>query len=130
MSLTSTLILRLKEADEADYGKSVVRIHEANKPQNINWGDRIHISLDRKNWITCKLEPAGRTGIERIYIGIHLRGILNRDTIGIEIAKLEVPCNFYIRKASSWKVPLYAAIGILVTIAVAFLVYFLDLTGC
>ena len=130
MSRTSTLFLRVKEADEADYGKSVVRIHKADKPQGINWGDYIDISLDKRNWVTCKLEPAGDTGIGRIYIGIRLRGILNRDTVGIEIAKLEVPCNFYIRKASSWKVPLYAAIGILVTIAVAFLVYFLDLTGC
>ena len=109
MSRISTLFLRVKEADEADYGKSVVRIHKADKPQGINWGDYIDISLDKKNWVTCKLEPAGDTGIGRIYIGIRLRGILNRDTLGIQIAKLGVPCTFHIRKASFWKVLLHSS---------------------
>ena len=109
MSRTSTLFLRAKEADEADYGKSVVRIHEANKPQGINWGDYINISLDKKNWITCKLEPASDIGIGKIYIGIHLRGILSKDTVGIQIAKLGVPCTFYIRKAFSWKALLHTS---------------------
>ena len=128
MSRTSTLFLRVKEANEADYAKSVVRIHKANKPQGINWGDSVNISLDGKNWITCKLEPVGDIGIGRIYIGIHLRGLLNRDTVGRQIAQLEVPCNFYIRKASSRKVLLYITIGIIVV--VAFLVYLSGLTGC
>lgn len=103
MSRTYELFLRVREADEADYRQSIVRIHKANKPQDIKWGDNINISLDRKNWITCKLKPAGDIGIGKIYIGIHLRGLLNKDTVGIEIAKVGVPCNFYVRKASSWK---------------------------
>ena len=109
MSRTSTLFLRVKEADEADYGKSVVRIHKADKPQGINWGDYIDISLDEKNWVTCKLEPASDIGIGKIYIGIHLRGILNKDTVGIQIAKLEVQCTFCIRKASFWKALLHTS---------------------
>ena len=103
MSRTSTLFLRVKEADEVDYGKALVRIHKADKPQGINWGDHISISLDKKHWVTCKLEPASDRSIGRIYIGIRLRGILNADTVGIEIAKLEVPRTFYIRKAPFWK---------------------------
>jgi len=128
MSRTSELFLRVKEADEVDYGQSVVRIHRADKPRGINWGDRINISLDKKNWVACKLEPAGDLGTSRIYIGIHLRGLLNKDTVGIQIAQLGVPCNFYIRKASSWKV-LYIALGVVVIVAVAFLVYLSGLPG-
>ncbi len=109
MSRTSTLFLRVREANEADYGKSVVRIHKADKPQGINWGDYINISLDKKNWVTCKLEPASDIGIGKIYIGIHLRGILNKDTVGIQTATLEVPCAFYIRKASFWKALLHTS---------------------
>jgi hypothetical protein len=78
--------------------------------------------LDRKNWITCKLEPAGDIGIGKIYIGIHLRGLLNKDIIGIQIAKVGVPGNFYVRKASFWKALFYIAIGVIVIIAIAFLV--------
>ena len=122
MSRTYELFLRVREADEADYEQSIVRIHKANKPQDIRWGDYINISLDRKNWITCKLKPAGDIGIGKIYIGIHLRGLLNKDTVGIEIAKVGVPCNFYVRKASSWKALFYVTIGIIVIIAIAFLV--------
>ena len=97
MSKTYELYLRVKEADEADFGKSLVRIHKTDKPQGINWGDYIDISLDKKNWVTCKLEPAGDIGTGRIYIGIHLRAPLNKDSIGTQIAKLGAPCNFYIR---------------------------------
>lgn len=104
MPRTSSLVLRVKEADEADYGEPVVRIHRVNKPKDINWGDRINLSLDKKNWITCKLGPAGAIGTGKIYIGIHLRGILNKDTVGIQIAQLNAPCKFYIRKASSWTI--------------------------
>ncbi len=103
MSLTATLFLKVREADEADYGKSVVKIHGADKPVDINWGSYISISLDKKNWVTCKLEPASDTGIGKIYIGIHLRGILNKDTVRVQIAKLEVPSTFYIKKASFWE---------------------------
>ncbi len=109
MSRISTLFLRVKEADEADYGKSIVRIHKADKPQGINWGDYLNISLDRKNWVTCRLEPAADAGIGKIYIGIHLRGILNKDTVGIQIAKLDVPCTFYIRKVPFWKALLHTS---------------------
>ena len=99
MARAHELFLRVSDADEADYGKPVVRIHEIAKPQGIEWGDPIGISLDKKHWVTCKLEPAGDVGIGKIYIGIHLRGILNKDTLGIQIARLKEPCNFYIRKA-------------------------------
>ena len=129
MPRISTLVLRVKEADEADYGKSVVRIHETGKPKDIKWGDRINLSLDGKNWITCKLEPSGAIGVGKIYIGVHLRGILNKDTVAIQIAQLEAPCKFYIRKVGSWKAPLYITIGITVIVVAAFLIYFLDLTG-
>lgn len=122
MSRTYELFLRVTEADEADYGQSIVRIHKADKPQGIRWGDHINISLDRKNWITCKLKPAGDIGKSKIYIGIHLRGLLNKDTIGIQIAKVGVPCNFCVRKASPWKALFYVTIGIIVILAIAFLV--------
>ncbi len=106
------LYLRVKEADEADFDKSLVRIHKTDKPQDIMWGDYIDISLDKKNWVSSKLEPAGDIGIGKIYIGIHLRGPLNRDSIGVWIAKLKVPCNFYIRKTALWRAILYNKIGI------------------
>ncbi len=122
MSRIHPLVLRVREADESDYGKSVIRIHKANKPLGINWGDQVNLSLDRKNWITCQLEPAGKSGTEQIYIGIHLRGILNKDTVGSRVAQIDVPGQFYIRKAAS-KTALYITITILVIIAVAFLVY-------
>jgi len=112
MPKTYELYLKVKEADEADFGKSLVRLHKTDKPQDIKWGDYIDISLDKKNWVTCKLEPAGDIGTGRIYIGIRLRGLLNKDTIVVQIAKLEVPCNFYIRKTALWRVTLYNKIGI------------------
>ena len=103
--------LTVKEADEADFNKPLVRIHESDKPQGINWGDYIGISVDKKNWVTCKLEPAGDIGIKKIYIGIHLRGLLNKDSIGVHIAKLEGPSNFYIRKTAPWRA-IFNKIGI------------------
>jgi len=103
MPKTCELYLRVREADEADFGKALVRIHKTDKPQYIKWGDYIDISLDKKNWITCKLDPAGDIGIGKIYIGIHIRALLNKDGIGTQIAKLEVPCNFYIRKMAHWR---------------------------
>ena len=107
MPKTYEVYLTVKEADEADFNKSLVRIHKTDKPQDIKWGDYIGISLDKKNWVTCKLEPAGNIGISKIYIGIHLRGLLNRDSVGVHIAKLEVPCNFYIRKTAPWRAIIY-----------------------
>jgi len=129
MPKTSELFLRVKEADEADYGNSIVRIHNVDKPRDINWGEYVRISLDRKNWVTCKMEPAGDTGIGKIYIGIRLRGLLNKDTVGVQIAQPEVPCNFYARKATPWKGLLYIMTGIVVTLMVAFLVHSLGLIG-
>jgi len=124
MSHVHELLLRVREANEADYGKSVIRLHETAKPKDISWGGHINISLDRKNWITCKLEPSGDTGTGKIYIGIHQRGLLNKDTLGVQIARLGVPCSFYVRKASSWRAPL-SIIGVTIIIAIAFLIYFL-----
>ena len=49
MSQTFTLFLRVKEAPEADLDELVVRIHATDKPRDINWGDYINISLDKKN---------------------------------------------------------------------------------
>jgi len=125
MSRIYGLFLRVRDADEADYRKSLVRIHKNNKPQDIDWGDYINISLDKKNWVTCKLEPAGDIGTGKIYIGIRPRGLLNRDIVGVQPAKLGEPCNFYIKKAFSWKVLLYIAIFVIVIIAVATLAYLL-----
>ena len=122
MSRIYGLLLRVREADEADYGQSIIRIHNDNKPQGIRWGDHTNISMDRKNWVTCKLEPAGDIGVGKIYISIHLRGLLNKDTDVSRIARLGVPCSFYIRKASPWRVLSYVVIGIIVIIGIAFLV--------
>ena len=130
MAKTSKVVLRVREADEADYDKPVIRIHKANKPQGIKWGDHVNISLDSKHWITCKLEPAGDIGTGKIYMGIHLRTLLNKDALGTQIAQIEAPCNFYIRRASSRKLLLYITIGIIATIVAASLVYSLGLTGC
>ena len=125
MSRIFELYLRVREADEADFEQPIVRIHQDNKPQGIRWDDNINISLDRKNWITCKLKPADYIGSGKMYIGIHLRGLLNKDTSGIQIAKIGEPCNFYMRKASYWKALLYVTIGITVIIAIASLVSWL-----
>ena len=123
MPQITQLLLRVKEADEADYEKSIIRIHEDNKPESINWGDDIDISLDKKNWIASKLEPAGPIGLGKIYIGIHLRGRLNKDTVGIHTAQLEQPCNLYIRQKSSHKVLMYSMLGITFIIIIALLLY-------
>ncbi len=125
MSRIFGLYLRIREADEADFEQSIVRIHQDNKPQDIRWDDNINISLDRKNWITCKLRPADYIGRGKMYIGIHLRGLLNKDTSGIQIAKIGEPCSFFMRKASYWKALLYVTTGITVIIAIAFLVSWL-----
>ena len=103
MPKTHEVYLTVREADEADFDKPLVRIHKTDKPRDIKWGDYLDIAMDKKNWVTCKVEPAGDIGIGKIYIGIHLRGLLNKNSIGIQLAKLGVPSNFYIRKTASWK---------------------------
>jgi len=122
MSRIHKLFLRVTEADEADYKRSVIRIHQNDKPQDIRWGDRINISLDKKSWITCRLEPAGDVGAGKIYIGIHQRGRLNRDKMANQIARLGMPCSFYLRKASPWKKLLLITIAAIIIIAIAFLI--------
>ena len=149
MSRTNRLFLRVRDAPVSDYDELVIRIHKTDKPQDIRWGDYINISLNGKNWITCQLERSGDTGMGRIYINSHLRGFLNRYALGIQGVRLEIPCDFYIRKASSWKESFYImhyhpndairakmrlkiygiAIVVVVTIVVAFLVPLLYLTG-
>ena len=149
MSRTNQLFLRVKDAPVADYDELLVRLHKSDKPRDIRWGDYIKISLDKKNWITCQLERSGETGMGRIYINSHLRGLLNRYVLGIQGVRLEVPCDLYIRKASSWKESFYimryhpsdavrarmrlkigmVAIAVVATIVVAFLVFLLYLTG-
>ncbi len=127
MPKTYGLFLRVKEADETDFGRSIIRIHNNDKPQGIPWGKSIDISVDKKNWVTCKLEPAGDTGIGRIYIGIHTRGLINRRTLGMHIAKLNEPCNFYIRAAIPWKALIFISTGVIVAAIILALVYSLDL---
>ena len=123
MPQITQLLLRVKEADEADYEQSIIRIHEDNKPESINWGDDIDISLNKKNWVTGKLEPAGPIGTGKIYIGIHLRGRLNKDTIGIQTAQLEQPCSLYIRRKSSRKVLIYSILGIIFIAIIVLILY-------
>ena len=127
MPKTSELYLRVKEADEADFDKSLVRIHKTNKPQNIRWGDYVDISLDKKNWVTCELEPAGKTGIGHIYIGIKTRGLINQHALGIQITKINEPCNLYIRKAILWKAISFISIGVIIAAIILSSVYLLDL---
>lgn len=40
----------------------VIRLHSADKPEEIRRGDYVGISLDKKHWITAKMEPTGDTG--------------------------------------------------------------------
>ena len=76
MPKTHELYLTVKEADEADFDRSLVRIHKTDKPRDIKWGDYINISLDKKNWVTCKLEPAGDIGIKK-YISAFISGVFS-----------------------------------------------------
>ena len=121
MPKTYELYLRVTEADQADFDKSVIRIHQTNKPQGIAWGDYIDISLDKKNWVTCKLEPAHDIGMGRIYIGIPQRGLLSKDAFGQRVRVGEL-CNLYVRKVFKWNVFLWVAIAAIVIIAIAFLI--------
>jgi hypothetical protein len=125
---THELYLRVREADEADYGKWLIRIHEKHKPEDLEWGDQVDISLDKKHWISCQLERAGSIGAGKIYIDIPQRGELNKDT-RIQIARVNEPCQFYIRKASSWKKPLYIVMGFAGVILIAYLVYAFAFAG-
>jgi len=125
--MTNELYLKVKEADEADFEKSLVRIHKNDKPRDIKWGDYIDISLNKKDWVTCKLEPAGETGHGRIYISVRTRGLINRHTLGFQIARVNEPCNFYIRKAIPWKAITFISLGVMVIAIVLALVYAFDL---
>ena len=129
MSKISELYLRVREADEADYGKSVVRIHRSNKPMDIQWGDYINISLDKKNWVTCKLEPAGDIGTEKVYLDMKTRKLLNDDVFGVPIAQVGVPSTLYIRKASLWKLILIIMAGVAIIVLV-FIANTLGLVSC
>ncbi|MFC1899031.1 hypothetical protein ACFLXP_01675 [Chloroflexota bacterium] len=102
MAKVHELYLTVKETDEADFGKSLIRMRGGDKPPGIEWGDKISLSLDKNHWITTTLEPADNGTHNRIYIGIHLRGLLNKDTTGLRLAKLEVPCFFYIKQKPFW----------------------------
>ena len=119
------LYLRVREADEDDHGRSLIRIHKTEKPKSLRWGDKINVSLDKKNWVTCRLEQAGAIGAGKVYISIHLRGLINKDTHVISIARVGEPCNIYIRKASPWGALLNMAVGILLIAAAALVVSFL-----
>jgi len=90
-----------------DYDRLVVKIHSADKPPDLRWGDYVSISLDKMNWIACKLEPAGETGVGKIYLNAHLRGLLNRVALGVPLARLEAPCQLYMKKAASWRESFY-----------------------
>ena len=127
MRKTHEIYLRVREADEADFGKSIIRMHKTNKPQDIKWSDYVDISLDKKRWVTCKLEPTGESGIGHIYMDIYTRGLINRHTVGIPIAKIHEPCNFYIRKASRRRAIILASIVVIVIAIILYVVYSLDL---
>jgi len=51
MPKTDEVYLTVREADEADFDKPLVRIHQTDKPREITWGDYLDISLDKKHWI-------------------------------------------------------------------------------
>ena len=94
--------------------------------QDINWGDSVDVSLNKKDWVTCKLEPAGETGPGRIYLSVRTRGLINRHTLGFQIARVNEPCNFYIRKAIPWKAITFVSLVVMVIAIVLALVYALD----
>jgi len=99
--------LRVRDAPVDDYDRLLIRVHQKDKPQDIRWGDYIHLSLDQIHWVSCQLEQSGATGIGKIYINPHLRTILNRDAVGAHIYEMNAPYDFSIRKASSWKRAFY-----------------------
>jgi len=129
LSKISGLFLRIREADEADYGKSMVRIHRTNRPPDIQWGDYVNISLDKKNWVTCKLEPSGDIGTEKVYIDVKMRNLLNDNVFGVPIAQVGVPSTLYMRKASLWKLILFITAGVAI-VAVAFMASAMGLLSC
>ena len=129
MSKISELYLRVREADEADYGKYVIRIHRSNRPMDIQWGDRVNISLDKRNWVTCRLEQASDTGTERLYIDVKVRKLLNDNVFGMPIAQVGVPSTIYMKKAPAWKLIFGILAGVAV-IAFAFLTSALGLLSC
>ena len=62
------LYLIVESPPSQDNNKLMVRIHEPDKPKDINWGDYVKMSLDNQNYIICKLERATSIGIGTIYI--------------------------------------------------------------
>ena len=123
MSRIHELYMRVREADESDFGKSIIRIHSTDMPQDIVWGDAVNISLDKKNWVTCELEPAGEMGTGHIYMDIHTRGLINRHTIGVPTAKPHEPCNIYIRKANRWRSIIFISVVVMVIVVVLYILY-------
>ena len=105
MPQTSHLYLRVRDAPVDDYERLVVRLHRNDKPKDINWGEYISVSLDKFHWIACKLEQAGESGVGKIYINAHLRGLINTNVIGG--IRVEDPHDFYIKRAPAWKEPFY-----------------------
>jgi len=145
------LFLRVMDASATDYDRLVVRLHNTDKPRKIRWGDYMGISADKKHWITAKVEPSGATGKGKIYMNTHLRGLLNREAVGVPTARLGMSYPLHVRRAPSWQEALYlmryhpddtvrakmrlqvyvaaivATVGILVALLVLFLL--LDLAG-
>ncbi|MFC1988778.1 hypothetical protein ACFLVJ_02980 [Chloroflexota bacterium] len=123
MPKTYDFFLRVREADEVDFGTSIIRIHTNNKPQEIEWGESINISIDKKNWITCNLKPAGATGIGHIYIGIHTRRLINQHNRGINRVILNEPSSFYIKKVIPWKAIKFIVFGSIIAAITLSLVF-------
>jgi len=107
MPQPSQQFLRVRDAPVDDYDKLIVRLHKAAKPDNLEWGDYMHISADAKHWVTVKLQPSGKAGSGKIYISPHIRILLNSISIGILPLRLEEGSHIYIKRASRWKEPLY-----------------------
>lgn len=89
--------LYVKGATQQDANKLCVRIKEADKPDNIKWGDWAHISVNNKK-VTCKIF-GGQTRLYNIRINMHLRNILE--------IKINDFYEFRIDRASTLLMPFY-----------------------
>lgn len=102
--MTETQPLFVKGAPKSDANELCVRMHVADKPQDISWGDCVHISVpgNRKR-VTCKIRGddrlCGFARLYHIYINKHLRDILD--------VNLNHMYDFEIKKAPSWAMPFY-----------------------
>jgi len=56
----------------------------------------------QKHWITAKVEPSGATGKGKIYMNPDLRGLLNREVVGVPMARLGMSYPLHVRRAPSW----------------------------